>query len=136
MFTDCHCFKGKVQSFPKIKYFHTDFFHVNDETLCVVLSLQLLLPWETKKKGLEKRPQGTGVHVTQDIPQLRLQKSPIHHNKEILKFSNNNKCHVFKEGLRYNTPLKIPCHSEYTLKNYVRHFTMKKASMTQPNSTW
>ena len=36
------------------------------------------------------RPQGTGVCVTQDIPQLRLQKSPIHHNKEILKFSNNN----------------------------------------------
>ena len=55
---------------------------------CVVLGLQH--EKQKKKKGLEKRPQGTGVHVTQDIPQLRLQKSPIHHNKEILKFSNNN----------------------------------------------
>ena len=54
---------------------------------CVVLSLQ---HEKQKKKGLEKRPQGAGVHVTQDIQQLRLQKSPIHLNKEILKFSNNN----------------------------------------------
>ena len=36
------------------------------------------------------------------------------------------KCVLFKEGLRLNTPLKIHCHSEYTLKNNVRHFTMKK----------
>ena len=54
---------------------------------CVVLSLQ---HEKQKIKGLEKRPQGAGVHVTQDIQQLRLQKSPIHLNKEILKFSNNN----------------------------------------------
>ena len=90
MFTDCHCFKGKVQNFPKIKYFHTDFFHVKDETFLCGFESPALITMRNKKKGLEKRPQGTGVHVTQDIPQLRLQKSPIHHNKEILKFSNNN----------------------------------------------
>ena len=28
--------------------------------------------------------------------------------------------------LRHNTPLKIHCHSEYTLKNNERHFAMKK----------
>ena len=90
MFTDCHCFKGKVQNFPKIKYFHTDFFHVKDETFLCGFESPALITMRNKKKGLEKRPQGSGVHVTQDKPQLRLQKSPIHHNKEILKFSNNN----------------------------------------------